>query len=364
MSGGGGAEVRVPPLMRAARLHQGDVGLELRVDGDVPVPTPGPGQVLMRVRSCGLNQVDLLTRTGQTPQSVPLPHISGTEVSGDVVSTGDAHGEQWLGRRAVVDPVLACGKCRPCYQGRTNQCRESRVFGVQTPGGYAEYVLAPTRQLLDIPETMSYEVAAAIAVTGPTTWHMLRTRAGLELGDDVLVIAAGSGIGSLAVQVARNAGARVIATVGGPDKVRKAQELIAADLVIDHFDPNWPRLVREFTDGKGADLVFEHVGAATWKQSLAAMARGGRLVTSGGHSGFEVDINLWHLFIKEHTLIGSYAGTRDDFLTVLDLAGRGLIAPIVQQVYPLEEILAAQRELEQRRVFGKLLIDPTCEASR
>ncbi|WP_203231167.1 zinc-binding dehydrogenase [Nocardioides caldifontis] len=358
------AEIVPPQVMRAARLHESSEGLELRVDDDVPVACPQAGQVLLKVRSCGLNQVDLLTRTAQTPQAVPLPHISGTEVAGDVVAAGDANSEQWLDRRVVVDPVLACGRCRPCFQGRTNQCRQSRIFGVQTPGGYAEYVLAPTRQLLDIPEGMTYEAAAAIAVTGPTTWHMLRTRAGLQVGDDVLVIAAGSGIGSLAVQVARHAGARVIATVGGAEKVRQARELVPADLVIDHFDPDWPRLVRDFTDGKGADLVFEHVGAATWKQSLAAMARGGRLVTSGGHSGFEVDINLWHLFIKEHTIIGSYAGTRDDFLTVLDLAGRGIIAPIVQEVFALEQILEAQQLLERRRVFGKLLVDPTRKATR
>lgn len=349
----------LPTAMRAARLHNRDGELELRIDSDVPLPSPAVGEVLLRVRSCGLNQVDLLTRSGQTPQSVPLPHISGTEVAGDVVAVGDADSAEWLGRAVVVDPVLACGTCRPCYQGRTNQCRQSRIFGVQTPGGYAEYVVAPTRQLLDIPSGMTYDEAAAIAVTGPTTWHMLCTRAGLQVGDDVLVIAAGSGIGSLAVQVARHCGARVIATVGGPDKVRKAEEMLSADLVIDHFDPDWPRLVRAFTDGKGADLVFEHVGAATWKQSLASMARGGRLVTSGGHSGFEVDINLWHLFIKEHTLIGSYAGTRDDFLTVLDLAGRGVISPIVQEVFALEQIADAQQLLEQREVFGKLLIDPT-----
>lgn len=345
--------------MRAARLHEVDGELRLSVDSDVAVPRPDPGEVLLRVRSCGLNQVDLLTRTGQTPQSVPLPHISGTEVAGDVVDASDAAGEPWVGRRVVVDPVVACGECRSCFQGRTNQCRVGRIFGVQTPGGYAEYVAAPVRQLVAIPDGMSYEQAAAVAVTGPTTWHMLRTRAGLTSGEDVLVIAAGSGIGSLATQVAKHAGARVIATVGGSEKVQKAQSMLPVDLVVDHANPDWSRKVREFTGGKGADLVFEHVGAATWPQSLASMARGGRLVTSGGHSGFEVDVNLWHLFIKEHTLIGSYAGTRDDFLTILDLNARGVVAPIIQEVFTLEQISDAQGLLESRQVFGKLLLDPT-----
>lgn len=349
----------IPATMRAARLHQDGNELRLRVDHDVPTPACGPGELLIRVRSCGLNQVDLLTRTGQTPQAVPLPHISGTEVSGDVVAVGQGVDDRLVGQRVVVDPVVACGSCRFCVRGQTNMCREGRIFGVQTPGGYAEYAVAPARQVLVIPETLSYDEATAIAVTGPTSWHMLHTRAGLKAGEDVLVIAAGSGIGSLAVQIAKLSGARVVATVGGEAKVRKAREMLAADLVVDHSDPSWPRRVREFTDRKGADLVFEHVGAATWQGSLAAMARGGRLVTSGGHSGFNVDINLWHLFIKEHTLIGSYAGSRDDFLTMLDLTARGLVGPIVQEVFGLENLPEAQRLLEDRKVFGKLLLDPT-----
>lgn len=352
------ARQAVPVTMRAARLHDDDGLLVLRVEDDVEVPTCGAGEVLIKVHRCGLNQVDLLTRTGQTPQAVPLPHISGTEVAGDVVAVGDLVKEALLGSRIVVDPVLACGHCRPCIQGQTNMCREGRIFGVQTPGGYAQFVAAPAHQVVPIPDALTYDEAAAIAVTGPTTWHMMHTRARLRAGETVLVIAAGSGIGTLATQVARYSGAQVIATVGGAEKVRQARDLLPADLVIDHFDPSWSKQVKAFNGGHGADLVFEHVGASTWTGSLAAMARGGRLVTSGGHSGFDVDINLWHLFIKEHTIIGSYAGSRDDFLTILDLAERGIVRPIIQQVFPLEGITEAQRLLEKRRVFGKLLVNP------
>lgn len=348
----------IPTTMRAARLHEQDGQRVLRIEDAVEVPVCRKGDVLIQVHSVGLNQVDLLTRSGQTPQAVPLPHISGTEVSGDVVALGEDVEASLLGRRVVVDPVLACGSCRPCFQGRTNMCREGRIFGVQTAGGYAEYVAAPARQVLPIPDSMTYHEAAAVAVTGPTTWHMLHTRAQLRAGETVLVIAAGSGIGSLAAQIAHHSGARVVATVGGPEKVRQARELLPADLVVDHFDADWPKQVKAFNDGHGADLVFEHVGAATWSGSLAAMARGGRLVTSGGHSGFDVDINLWHLFIKEHTIIGSYAGSRDNFLTILGLVERGILRPIVQEVFPLEGITKAQGLLEQRRVFGKLLVNP------
>jgi NADPH:quinone reductase-like Zn-dependent oxidoreductase len=345
--------------MRAARLHDDGGRLRVQIDEGVPVPEPAAGEVLIRVRSCGLNQVDLLTRRGETPQSVPLPHVSGTEVAGDVAALGEGVDPSLMGRAVVIDPVLACGECRSCIRGKTNMCRAGRIFGVQTPGGYAEWTTAPAHQVISIPSGLDYQTAAAVAVTGPTAWHMLHTRARLQAGEDVLVIAAGSGIGSLAVQMAAFSGARVIATAGGTSKVRRAEELLAPDFVVDHSEPHWAQKVREFTERKGADLVFEHVGAATWEGSLTAMARGGRLVTSGGHSGFEVGINLWHLFIKEHTIIGSYAGSRDDFLTVLDLVGRGTVRPVIQQVFPLEEISRAQTMLEDRTVFGKLMLDPT-----
>ena len=239
-------------------------------------------------------------------------------------------------------------------------CRSSRVFGVQTPGGYAEYVVAPVRQLLSLPKGLSHLQAASMAVTGPTAWHMLHRRAHLQAGEDVLVIAAGSGIGVLGVQIAKRAGARVVATAGSPAKVAQAQAL-GADLVVNHSEAGWADQVRSFTGGRGVDVVFEHVGAATWQSSLKAMARGGRLVTCGGHSGFQVDINLWHLFVKEHSLIGSFAATRQDFLDVMQLAEQGSLRPVIQQVLPLNQVLEGQALMQSRQVFGKLMIDPTLD---
>lgn len=344
--------------MRAVRLHDVNGRAELRLDNDVEVPSPGAGEVLLAVRACGLNQVDLLTRDGQTPQAVALPHISGTEVAGDVVAVGpDVHG--WtVGDRVVVDPILSCGECSFCRAGATNMCRNGRVFGVQTPGGYAERVVAPANQLIRLPESLSYAQAAAVAVTGPTAWHMLRRRANIQAGEDVLVIAAGSGIGVLGVQIAAVTGARVIATAGSEDKIRQARDL-GAQFAVNHRDPTWPDQVREWTGGRGVDVVFEHVGAATWKGSLRALARGGRLVTCGGHSGFSVDINLWHLFVKEHTIIGSFAGSRQDFLDVFHLVEQRRIRPVIHEIFALEDVQKAQEMLESRQVFGKLLLDPT-----
>ena len=345
--------------MRAARLHAGQDGqAELRLDTDVPIPSPGAGEVLIRVRACGLNQVDLLTKDGQTPQAVPLPHISGTEVAGDIAALGAGVADWEIGARVVIDPIIACRHCENCIRGETNMCRNSRVFGVQTEGGYAEYAVAPAQQLLKLPDNLDYTAAAAMAVTGPTAWHMLRDRAKVVLGEDVLIIAAGSGIGVLGMQIAAAAGARVIATAGGADKVRRTLE-IGADFAVDHNDPTWPDQVRRFTGGRGVDIVFEHVGAATWEGSLRALARGGRLVTCGGHSGFQVGFNLWHLFVKEHTLIGSFGGTRRDFLEVMRMAAQGNLRQVVQESFSLADVPKAQDLLRQRKVFGKLILDPT-----
>lgn len=348
-----------PGTMRAARLHAGPNGqTELRLDTDVPIPTPGPGEVLVRVRACGLNQVDLLTKDGQTPQEVPLPHISGTEVAGDIAALGPGVTGWEIGTRVVIDPIIACRHCENCTRGETNMCRNSRVLGVQTKGGYAEYAVAPAHQLLKLPESLDYAAAAAMAVTGPTAWHMLRARAKVVLGEDVLVIAGGSGIGVLGIQIAKSAGARVIATAGGPEKVARLSD-IGADCAVDHNDPSWPDQVRRFTGGRGVDIVFEHVGQATWEGSLKALARGGRLVTCGGHSGFMVGFNLWHLFVKEQTLIGSFGGTRRDFLDVMRMGGQGTLRQVVQEVFSLADVPKAQELLRRRKVFGKLILDPT-----
>jgi 2-desacetyl-2-hydroxyethyl bacteriochlorophyllide A dehydrogenase len=344
--------------MRAVRLHATDGHAELRLDHDVPVPQPGRGEVLLAVRACGINQVDLLTRDGQTPAAIPLPHISGTEVAGDVVAVGEGVTAWSPGDRVVVDPILSCGECSFCRTGATNMCLRGRVFGVQTPGGYAERVVAPAHQLIRLPDSLSYQEACAVAVTGPTAWHMLRRRADIRVGEDVLVIAAGSGIGVLGMQIAAVCGARVIATAGSEDKLRQAREL-GSEHVVNHRDPGWADQVRAITGGRGVDVVFEHVGKSTWQGSLRALARGGRLVTCGGHSGFDVDINLWHLFVKEHTIIGSFAGSRQDFLDVLRLVEARRIRPVVQQVFGLHEVAQAQALLESRAVFGKLLLDPT-----
>jgi NADPH:quinone reductase-like Zn-dependent oxidoreductase len=347
--------------MRAVRLREVDGRARLVLDADAPVPVPRAGEVLLAVRACGLNQIDLLSRDGRTPKAIRLPHVPGTEVAGEVAAIGPGV-EGWsVGDRAVVDPILACGRCEACRAGETNRCREGSVYGVACHGGYAQYAVAPARQLAPVPKALSFLQAASIAVTGPTAWHMLRRRADVRVGEAVLVIAAGSGIGVLGIQIAKAAGARVIATAGSDDKLRRALEL-GADDAVHHGEPDWAERVRGLTGGRGVDVVFEHVGRATWAGSLRALARGGRLVTCGGHSGFEVGIDLWHLFVKEQTLLGSYAGTRRDFDEVMRMAAEGRLRPVIQETFPLERTLDALALLEDRKVFGKLMLDPTMAA--
>lgn len=342
--------------MLAVRFHAYGGVEQLRLD-EIPTPVPGPGVALVRVRACGVNRVDILSRAGETPNKVPLPHTSGSEVAGELAALGPGVTGWKPGDRVLVNPVISCGRCPFCRHGEDNMCLEGRIFGVQMPGGYAEFAVAPAEHLIALPADLSFSAAASMAVTGSTSWHMLVARAGLRQGEDVLIVAAGSGIGSLAVQIAKLSGARVIATAGSASKLEQARGL-GADEVVNHGDPDWPRQVRRLTGGRGVDLVFEHVGAATWEQSLQCIARGGRLVTCGAHTGGNVQLNLWSLFLKQHTLIGSYAGTRRDLEMVLKLAGRGQIRPVIHAELPLREAAAAQRMMEERQLFGKVLLVP------
>jgi NADPH:quinone reductase-like Zn-dependent oxidoreductase len=344
------------PLMQAVRFH-GFGGVEtLRVD-EVPIPEPGEQELLIRVTRCGVNRIDILSRQGLTPTPVPVPHISGSEIAGEVASLGTGVRGFAEGDRVVVVPTLSCGQCPACLEGRDNVCRYGRVFGVHTEGGYAEYVTAPAGHVLPLPDGVSAEAAASVTVAGTTAWHMLVTRGRITVGETVLILAAGSGIGVLGIQIAKLAGARVIATAGSQRKLDRALEL-GADAVVNHREENWSQRVRELTHGQGVDLVFEHVGQATWNQSLRSMAWGGRLVTCGGHSGFTVTLDLWQLFAKEQILMGSFTGTRRDLQHVLGLVASGDLVPVIHGVYPLADASRAQQAMEDQAAFGKLILQP------
>ncbi len=342
--------------MHAVRYHRFGGLEELRYE-EAPTPRPGPGEVMVRVGACGVNRVDILSREGQTPFKTPLPHVSGSDVAGVVVESGEGVEGIDLGRRVVILPTLSCGTCGMCRVGEDNMCLRGGIFGVMCHGGYAEYTLAPARNIVPLPEGLGVVETAAIAIVGATAWHMLVSRARLRQSEDLLIVAAGSGIGAMGVQIGKLSGARVIATAGSPEKLEKVKAL-GADFVVDHSRPGWSQEVRRVTERRGVDVVFEHVGAATWEESLACLTRNGRLVTCGGHTGFKVGIDLWHLFVKQITLIGSFAGTRQDLLDVLTVASRGLLRPVLHSVLPLAEAAEAQRLMEHRGIFGKVVLTP------
>lgn len=353
--------------MRAARWHRGggddgddDTAITLRVE-DVPVPEPGPGEVLVQVGACALNQVDLLQRRGEIPSPARFPFAGGSDIAGVVAGLGAGVETARPGDRVVVDPVLGCGRCASCAAGRYNVCRDGKVVGVQSPGGFADLVVVPAAQLVPLPDNVGLTQAAAAAIAGSTAWHMLHRRARIQPGESVLVVAGGSGVGVIAVQLALAAGCRVISTAGSPSKRERLAALGAA--VVDHHLPDWHRQVRELTGGAGVDVVVDYVGTATWAPAVASLARSGRLVICGGHSGFEVRLNLWDLFGKELSLLGSFAATRDDLVAALAAVADGSVRVPVDRVVDLDGLSAALDALADRQVFGKVLVVPPAAAT-
>lgn len=341
--------------MKAVRFHEhGDVSV-LRYE-EAPDPRPAPGEVLVRVRACALNHLDLWQRRGMERVRIPFPHISGADVAGEILEPGGSGLP--AGTRVVVQPGISCGRCRACLSGRDNECPTYTVLGYMNDGGYAELVKVPSANVVALPDGIDFVQGAAFPLTFLTAWHMLLTRAGLRAGEDVLVLAAGSGVGQAAIQIARLHGARVFATGGTDEKLARAHDL-GADAVINHYTDDLPRRIRELTNGRGVDVVVEHVGQATWDRSMRCLARGGRLVTCGATTGPQGSVNLQFLFARQLSLLGSYMGTKGELLEAMPFFAAGRLKPAVDRVYPLRDAAAAQERLEQAGQFGKIVL--TCE---
>jgi NADPH:quinone reductase-like Zn-dependent oxidoreductase len=333
--------------------HGGPEVLEYR---EVPLPEIGPDEVLVRVRACGLNHLDLFTRSGRLPHPVSLPHILGSEVAGEIATAGELSSAT-AGQRIVIAPYLICGVCEFCTTGEETLCLRGDVLGRRSNGGYAEYVAVHERQLVPIPEGVSFDAAAAVTLSTLTAWHMLVTRARMRPGEDVLVLAAGSGVGSGAVQIAKQGGCRVFAAASTDEKLEKAKQL-GADIVINYADTDFRAEVRRLTAKRGVDIVVEHVGEATWEQSVGSLARNGRLVTTGATTGANGKINIDRLFGAQHSIIGSWGGTRGELRSVLRMLAEGRIKPVIHDMYPLARAADAHRVMEDRAQFGKLVLNP------
>jgi len=324
---------------------------------DVPTPTPGPGDVLIRVECCSINHLDIWLRQGIPAYQLTLPHICGCDVAGRVEQVGPNVTSVTVGTPVFVAPGLSCFQCAWCRRGDDNLCETYGIFGAKTDGGYAEFAKARAGDLVPIPAGVSIETAAAFPLVFLTAWHMLMTRAGLRSGETVLVHAAGSGIGHAAIQIAKHAGATVFTTVGADAKRPKANAL-GADEVINYQREDFVSRVRALTNHQGVDVVFEHIGPQTWEGSVKCLAKGGRLVTCGATSGPSVPLDLRYVFSRQLTVLGSIMGTRAELLTLTELIGKGVLAPVVDTVYPLSEARNAQERMLARDVFGKLLLRP------
>ncbi|MBE3559499.1 MAG: zinc-binding dehydrogenase [Ktedonobacteraceae bacterium] len=334
--------------------RQGDIDV-LHIE-EVPQPVPGINEVVVKVHACGINRLDIYSRTGRT-RIAPMPHISGSEVAGEIAAIGEAVSGLNIGQAVAVAPYLFCGQCESCRSGEEVACLKGDIVGLGNQGGFAEYLRVPATNIVPLPQGVDFVSAAAVGLATITAWHMLTRRAPLTPGQDVLVHAAGSGIGSAAIQIAKLSGARVITTVGSAAKVEQARKL-GADEVINYNEQDFLQEVRRITGKRGVDVVVEHIGTTTWEKSIACLTRRGRLVTCGATTGDEGKTNIWSLFAKELTLIGSYGGSRQDLADVLKLVAIGHLRPVIYGTFSLAQVGQAQKLMENREQFGKLIVTP------
>ncbi len=343
--------------MKAVTFH-GHGGPEQLVYETVPVPAVEAGEVLIRVKACALNHLDIWVRQGIPSYQIPLPHISGCDISGIVEQVNPPHPRHLSeGQAVLVSPGLSCGQCRACEAGRENLCPQFKVLGAQVDGGYAEFVKVPAMNVLPVPIGVTFEQAAAFPLVSVTAWHMLMTLADVKRGETVLVMGAGSGVGSMAVQMANLMGARTFGTVGADDKVEKAK-MLGAEVVFNHSTDRISTRVNELTDGRGVDVVIEHIGERLWEQCIHAMAPGGRLVTCGATTGNQLSLDARYLFSRELTIMGSYLGTRAELVQAVDHMAAGALRSVIDSVFPLQEARAAQERMLDRKVFGKIVLVP------
>jgi NADPH:quinone reductase-like Zn-dependent oxidoreductase len=341
-------------LMKAIAFDRhGDPGV-LRYT-EVEEPQLRSNDVLVRVRACALNHLDLWVRRGLPGVPIPLPHIPGSDIAGEVVKVGPEVYTVQVGQKVLLAPGVTCGKCPACLGGRDNLCPEYTNLGYLIDGGCAEFVRCPDVNCMAYPESLDWVHAAAVPLVFLTAWHMLITRAQLRPGETALILGAGSGVGSAAIQIAKYIGARVISTAGSDAKLAKAKEL-GADHAINHRAGSVGTEVRRITNKRGVDVVFEHIGTATWDDSVRSLAAAGRLVTCGATTGYDAKLDLRFLFSRQLSILGSYMGSKEELRTVLNLVAQGRFKPIVEKVWPLQECAAAHTYLEDGKQFGKVVL--------
>ncbi|MFQ5988767.1 MAG: zinc-binding dehydrogenase [Candidatus Methylomirabilales bacterium] len=341
--------------MQVVRFHTHG-GPEVLKQEEIPDPQVAPNEVLVRIKACALNHLDLWLRKGLPGVKVPLPHIPGCDITGEVAAVGELCTRVRVGEPVVISPGRSCGQCIRCLEGRDNLCESYQIIGgYGLCGGYADLISLPEVNILPLPKGLDFVQAAALPITFLTAWNMLVTLGNVQSEQTVLVMGAGSGVGVAAIQIAKLFGATVIAAAGTDEKLVKARSL-GADHGINYQTQTVAHEVKQLTERRGVDIIFEHVGGETWKELIPVLAPGGTLVTCGATSGPIVETDIRYLFMRQLRIQGAHMGCKADFMTVLCLVEAGKLKPVVDQVLPLSEAAHAHRILEDRRQFGKVVL--------
>jgi NADPH:quinone reductase-like Zn-dependent oxidoreductase len=340
--------------MKAVRIHEFGGPEVLRYE-DVPDAKPRLDQVLVRVKACAMNHLDLWVRKGLP--GVTLPHILGSDVAGEIVGVGEYVTGFKPGQRVLLAPMHFCNHCAKCVAGLQNQCPEFTVLGNRVDGGNCELIAAPAVNVIPIPDQLDFNQAASVPLVFLTAWHMLVGRAAIRQGQTVLVLGASSGVGIAAIQIAKLFHARVITTAGDEKKLEKARGL-GADHGINHYQQKISEEVKKLTNKQGVDIVIEHVGAATWEESMKCLKPAGTLVTCGATTGPNASFDLRFLYSRQLSLLGSYMGTMGELYDVLSHVFAGRLQPVVDRTFPLKDIRAAHEYMEKSQMFGKVVLNP------
>jgi len=322
---------------------------------DVPNPRPGPGEVLIEVKATSINHIDIFLRRGMPGIRVPLPKIVGSDAAGIIRELGRDVSGLTPGQRVTINPGIACGHCEFCSAGFGSQCVSWAMVGENRDGAYAEFVVVPAHIVLPIPDHISFEEAAAAPLVFLTAWSMMVGKGNIRPGEDVLILGAGAGVGTAAIQIAKLVGCRVFATASNAEKLQRAKEL-GADFLINYTTEEFDKTIRDLTNKRGVDIVVDYIGADTWVRSLRSARRGGRVLTCGATTGFAPQTDLRHIFFRQVQVLGSTMGSHREFLDVMKCEFRGQLKPVIDRVLPLSEAGKGHELIEQRAVFGKIVL--------
>lgn len=334
------------------RQHGGREAIQIE---DIPVPQPSRGEVRIKVHACALNWLDVGIRNGPKFGEIPLPLTTGVDISGTIDAVGDEVSGWQSGDAVTLYSLVTCGECEYCRRGDVTICPDHQIIGEHINGGLAEYVVVPARNLIAKPQNLSHIETAALPVVAMTAWHMLITVARLQAGETVFIPGAGGGVASIGIQIAKYAGARVIASTSTPEKMEKAKQF-GADVVVNYRDDEWVEQVISATGGRGVDVAQDNVGAMTWADSLKTLARGGRMVVCGSHSGSNFDLAIPQIYHRQLSILGANGGTYNELVTALKLADQGALRPVIDRVLPLDQIREGHRILEEHDHFGKVVM--------